>query len=82
MELLVKELFHGGFGTLTVGETTEGKDISEEMKLQLLTDHPEWFEVIGEVSAEEKEELPIQTPEDSLGIETPEAKLTKTIRKK
>lgn len=79
MELLVKELFHGGFGTLNVGETTAGRDISEEMKLQLIKDHPEWFEVVEDEAPADK--VVVSTPEDSLVIETPEAKMPKSRKK-
>jgi hypothetical protein len=82
MELISKELYHAGFGTLNVGESTAGRDISEEIKEQMLKDHPDWFEVAGEEAAEKKEdELKIETPEDSLVIETPEAKMDKPRKK-
>ncbi len=81
MELIAKELYHGGFGTLHVGESTEGKDISEEMKQQMLADHPEVFEqVSGKAAVKSIENA--QTPEDSLVIETGEAKIAKSTRKK
>lgn len=79
MELISKELYHAGFGTLAVGESTEGRDIPEEIKEQMLKDHPEWFEVAG---ASVQAELVIETPEDSLTITNGEAKLAKLTRKK
>jgi hypothetical protein len=91
MELISKELYHAGFGTLNVGESTAGRDISEEIKEQMLKDHPDWFEVAGEEAAEKKEdeqmlkdhpdwfevagEEAAEKKEDELKIETPEDSL-------
>lgn len=75
MELIAKELYHASFGTLNVGESTAGREVSEELKAQILEDHPEWFEVV-----EGEDEVVVETPEEKLEVETPEAKMEKTSK--
>jgi len=84
MELKCKEKYDGPLCSLLVGQTTVGMEIPAEEKERLLADFPEWFEVVGDTAAEkevEAEELPVETPEDSLVIETPEAKMDKPRKK-
>lgn len=49
MELVAKELYHASFGTLVVGQSTEGLELSEDLKKQLVEDHPEMFDIVGSV---------------------------------
>lgn len=90
MELRSLEIYRCPDFDLFEEDTTVGKEISEEKKTQLLEDFPEVFVVLTEeevaaisVAKEEVEEVApvIETPEDGLVIETPEAKEVK-IRKK
>ena len=88
MELLCKEKYDGPMCSLLVGQTTVGMELPAEEKARLLADFPEWFEVTddsvevpAEVKEVEAEELPVETPEDSLVIETPEAKMDKPRKK-
>ena len=73
--------YHAGFGSLNEGDTTADFEISEEIKAQMLDDHPEWFEVCEGKVPEKVVEAVIDTPEDVLTIETPEGKMPKTRKK-
>lgn len=77
MELRSKVIYHCSYGTLEVGDTTAGVAFSEEEKQKLLDTFPDWFEVIQPTKAVET----FSTPEDSLVIETPEAKAPKSRKK-
>ena len=82
MELLCKEKYDGPMCSLLVGQSTVGMELPAEEKARLLADFPEWFEVVGGTVAEkEEDELKIETPEVSLVIETPEAKMDKPRKK-
>lgn len=63
MELIAKVLFRCKDFTLNPGESTKGKDIAETKKRQMLSDFPDWFEVVMEAGK-------VETPEDRLNIET------------
>lgn len=75
MELIAKVLYHAGFGTLEVGESTSKYEVPEETKKQMLEDHPEWFEVVKGSSA------PVVEKAEEFIVETPEAKEIKTRKK-
>ena len=84
MELKAKETYHSGLCSLYPGDTTEGRDIPEDVKKQMLTDFPDLFEVVGgkaTAPAKSEESVEITTPEDGLEVVNQEAKLPKTRKK-
>ena len=57
MELKCLKSYSSAQVSLDKGDTTEGRELSEDKKLQMLTDFPERFELIeSEEKEEEKEE--------------------------
>lgn len=80
MELIAKVEYHNPFCTLFVGQSTAEFEIPAEVKAQMLADHPDLFEVVGNRPTA-KEQAEVQTPEDGLQIENQEAKLPKTRKK-
>ena len=75
MEIKALRHLYGPIVDFAAGETSIGKNMPEEEKQRLITTFPEWFEVIV------ADELVVETPEDGLEIETPEAKMGKTRKK-
>lgn len=61
MELRAKVPYHTSFGSLFPGDSTEGKDLPEEKKQQMLADFPGWFDLIEE---EKKAEPAAPTSEE------------------
>lgn len=83
MELIAKATYHSGLCSLYQGDTTDGKGIPEDVKVQMLTDFPELFEVVGASVANEvkPDVVEVTTPEDKLVVETQEDKMAKTRKK-
>lgn len=69
MELRAKVLYDCPQFTLYEGQSTAdlGVEVSEAKKLQMMTDFPDWFEVIDS-PAKKEEHLKIEVPEDKLKI--------------
>lgn len=74
MELIAKVLFRCPQFTMYPGDSTKGLDVAEEKKRQMITDYPEWFEVIQEAGK-------VETPEDNLSFDTGEKRERNRPRK-
>lgn len=85
MDLKCKETYHSGLCSLYQGDTTEGLAIPEEVKVQMLADFPDLFEVVGgkptTVKKEVVDTVEVTTPEDNMEVENQEAKMPKTRKK-
>ena len=88
MELIAKGDYHSGLCSLYAGMSTDQFSLPEEVKAQMLADHPDLFEVVGAAStspaqADESEEEEDNKESGDEGVEVThqEAKMPK-MRKK
>lgn len=69
MELIAKVLFRCPQFTMYPGDSTKDlKAATEDMKRQMITDYPDWFEIVQEAGK-------VETPEDNLSVETSEKRI-------
>lgn len=81
MELKCLSQYNSGFMSLFPGDTTVDRGLSDEKKNQMITDFPDWFEVIEDGESKELEvETKVPLVESKEGGDSPMKKAAKAAK--